>query len=209
MSMSETFPTFGLTGGVACGKSTVARCFEDLGAKIIDADHIGHALVEPGQPAYEEIVQRFGEDILNAARGIDRRKLGPRVFASMEERRALNTILHPRIIQRMEELAQEYHTRQPRAVVIADAPLLFETGIDGSFRKVIVVWCRPEQQLERLMAKTGISPEDAERRVRAQMPVEEKRRRADYLVDNSGSLEFMQEQVQAIFPKLQRIVEGK
>ncbi len=203
--MSQLLPSFGLTGGVACGKSTVARFFQDLGARIIDADRIGHELIEPGRAAYQEILQRFGKEILDPTGAIDRRKLGARVFADAEQLRQLNALLHPRIIARVEELAREHQARDPHAVVIVDAALIFESGIGGTLRKVIVAWCRPEQQLERLMAKLGVSRQEAERRIRAQMPLEEKRRRADYVIDCSGSKEETRRQVEALFPELERL----
>jgi len=204
---SDAGLTFGLTGGVACGKSTVARFFQDLGAYIIDADRVGHEMIEPGRPAYQDIVDHFGENILDAG-GIDRRKLGPRVFADPQQLRRLNAIVHPRIIARSQELAAEQQRRNPHAVVIVDAALIFESGIGGTMCKVIVAWCRPEQQLERLMAKTGVSREEAERRIKAQMPMEEKRRRADYVIDCSGTLEQSRAQANAIYLELWRIIDG-
>jgi dephospho-CoA kinase len=200
--------SFGLTGGVACGKSTVARYFEDLGAHIIDADRIGHEVIEPGHTAYQEVIEHFGKDILDSGGRIDRRKLGPKVFADPQQLRLLNAIVHPRIIARIRELTAEQQRRNPLTVMILDAPLIFESGIAGTLRKVMVAWCRPEQQMERLMAKTGISLQEAERRIQAQMPVEEKRRRADYVIDSSGSLEQSRAQAQVIYPELRRIVEG-
>ena len=129
------------------------------------------------------------------------------VFADPQLLQALNAIVHPRIIARTQELAGAQRRRNPAGVIIVDAPLIFEAGIEGTMRKIIVAWCRPEQQLERLMAKTGISREEAESRVRAQMPVEEKRRRADYQIDCSGTLEESHVQVQALYPELQSMVE--
>jgi dephospho-CoA kinase len=198
---------FGLTGGIACGKSTVARYFQDLGAHIIDADRVGHELIEPGHAAYEEIVERFGKEILEAGGRIDRKKLGPKVFADPEQLRALNSILHPRIIAHMRELAADHQGGNTDAVIIIDAPLIFESGMERTISKVIVVWCRPEQQLERLMAKTGISRAEADQRIKAQMPLEEKRRRADYLIDCSGTFEESRAQAKVIFLELRRIVE--
>lgn len=197
--------TFGLTGGIACGKSTVARFFHDLGARVIDADRVGHELIEPGRAAYQEILQRFGEGMRAADGSIDRRRLGARVFAHPEELRELNAIVHPRILERVDELAREYYARDPHAVVIIDAALIFESHIAGTVRKVMVAWCRPEQQMERLMAKTGISRKEAAQRIRAQMPMEEKSRRADYLLDCSGSKEETRRQVELLFPQLQRL----
>jgi dephospho-CoA kinase len=200
-------PVFGLTGGIASGKSTTARYFEELGAYIIDADRLGHQVIEPGEAAYQEIVERFGKGVLDSGGRVDRRKLGPVVFADPQLLQTLNAIVHPRIIARTQELADAQQRRNPRGVIIFDAPLIFEAGIEGTMRKIIVAWCRPEQQLERLMAKTGISRQEAESRIQAQMPVEEKRRRADYVIDCSGTLEESHAQVQALYPQLQSMVE--
>lgn len=199
--------SFGLTGGIACGKSTVARYFKDLGAHIIDADRVGHELIEPGRAAYEEIVERFGIEILDSGGRIDRKKLGPKVFADPQQLAVLNAILHPRIIAQMRELVVEHQRGNPDAVIIIDAPLIFESGMDGTLCKVMVVWCRPDQQLERLIAKRGISPEEAEQRIEAQMPLEEKCRRADYVIDCSGTLEESRTQAEALYLRLRRIVE--
>jgi dephospho-CoA kinase len=185
----------------------VAQFFRDLGAKIIDADRIGHELIQPGGAAYQDVVRRFGKEILDSAGAIDRSKLGARVFADAEQRRELNALLHPRIIARVGELAREHQTHEPHAVVIVDAALIFESGMAGMLRKVIVAWCRPEQQLERLMAKLGVSLQEAEQRIRAQMRPEEKRRRADYVIDCSGSQEQTRQQAEAIYPELRRIAE--
>jgi dephospho-CoA kinase len=201
--------TFGLTGGVASGKSTVAQYFQELGAYIIDADRVGHEIIEPGRPAYQEILERFGKDILDSSGHIDRQKLGPTVFADPQQLQLLNAIVHPRIIRRMQELAAQQQRRNPHAVVIVDAALIFESGMGGTLRKVMVAWCRPEQQLQRLMAKTGISREEAERRIQAQMPVEEKRRRADYVIDCSGSKEEASRQAERLFPELQALAFGE
>lgn len=200
---------FGLTGGVASGKSTVAQMFQDLGAKIIDADRIGHELLRARLPAYQEVVQRFGTRILDASGEIDRGRLGALVFADPEKLLELNAILHPRIIARVEELADSFHVENPRAVILVDAALIYEAGIGSHFAKMIVAWCRPEQQIERLMAKAEISREEAERRVAAQMPAEEKRRRADYLIDCSGDLETTRGQVETIYAGLERLTEGE
>ncbi len=201
-------PIFGLTGGVACGKSTVARYFQNLGAQIIEADRIGHEFLEPDVPSYHEILATFGKEILDSGGRIDRKKLGARVFADPHQLHRLNAIVHPRLIARLEELAAEQKKLHPHAVVIVDAALIFEWGIAGTLRKVVVACCRPEQQVERLMAKAGVSREQAEQRIRAQMPAEEKRRRADYVVDCSGTLEYSRTQTEAINTELVGIVEG-
>jgi dephospho-CoA kinase len=199
---------FGLTGGVASGKSTVARMLEGLGARIIDADRVGHELLRASQGTYHELLRGFGNEILDSRGEIDRRRLGAIVFADPAKLRDLNSILHPRIMARVEELAVQYHAENPCAVIVVDAALLFEAGIGGRFTKVLVVWCSPEQQIERLMAKTGLSPQEAEQRIAAQMPVDQKRRRADYEIDSSGSLEHTRAQVEALYPELQRLASG-
>lgn len=200
--------TFGLTGGMASGKSTVARLFRELGAEIIDADRLGHELIQPSLPAYREIVERFGPGILAPNSEIDRKKLGATVFADPAKLQELNLILHPRIIARAEELARDCYAHDPDAIVIVDAALIFEAGIASRFRRIVVAWCRPEQQIERLVAKTGLSREDAEQRLAAQMPAEEKRRRADYLIDCSGSKENARLQAQLLYPELLRIARA-
>lgn len=198
---------FGLTGGVASGKSTVARMLERFGARVIDADGLGHELLRSTSPIYPEIVRRFGNEILDPAGEIDRRLLGAVVFADPARLCELNTLVHPIIIARVEELAEQYRIEDPRQVIVVDAALIFEAGIGNRFAKVIVAWCGGEEQVERLMAKAGVSREEAERRIAAQMPVAEKRRRADFEIDCSGSLEKTRAQVEALYLELRRLVD--
>jgi len=199
---------FGLTGGVASGKSTVAAMFRELGAHIIDADKIGHEMLLSSSPAFPELVAAFGQEILNPDGQIDRRRLGPLVFADSAKLQQLDRIVHPRIIGRVEQLAAEYCARNPEAVVIVDAALIYETGIGGRSVKVIVAWCRPEQQIERFMAKAGVSRKEAGQRIASQMPAEEKRRRADFAIDCSGSLEETRRQVDLLYPRLQQLARS-
>ncbi|MCL5005765.1 MAG: dephospho-CoA kinase [Acidobacteria bacterium] len=205
--MPDSGKYFGLTGGIASGKSTVAAAFSELGARIIDADKIGHELLHSTSPAFPEIVSAFGPGILDPSGEIDRRRLGPLVFANPARLRQLSAILHPRIIDRVEQSALEYCAQDPAAVVIVDAALVYEAGIGGRFRKMIVAWCRPEQQIERLIAKAGITREEAEKRIASQIPAEEKRRRADFVIDCSGSIEETQRQVEALYPRLRKLAE--
>jgi dephospho-CoA kinase len=200
---------FGLTGGIACGKSTVAGMLRELGAYIIDADKIGHEMLLPSSAAFPDLVSAFGRGILDSAGRIDRKKLGPLVFADPAKLRLLNSIVHPRIIERTGQLAATHCAENPEAVVIVDAALIFETGIPGRFGKMIVAWCQPEQQADRLIAKTGLSREEADRRIASQMPADEKRRRADFVIDCSGSLEETCRQVEALYPVLQKLVRGE
>ncbi len=207
--MEHSAGYFGLTGGLASGKSTVARMFEALGAKVIDADEIGHELLRATLPTYAEIVRRFGSEILNHAREIDRKRLGAIVFAQPERLRQLNAILHGPIIERVEELARQHHAQDPSAVILVDAALIFEAGIGGNFAKVVVTWCRLEQQIARLTAKGGLARKEAEQRIAVQMSAEEKRRRADYVIDCSGSLAETRRQVEALSPQLKRLTGEK
>ena len=203
--MSQLRRAFGLTGGIACGKSTVAGMFAELGARIIDADRLAHELMRSPQAVYHEIVQQFGFEILDSQGEIERKRLGAIVFRDPEKLRALNAIVHPRVIERTDQLAEAFHLQDPRAVVLVDAALLYEANLDDRFEKILVVWCRPEQQLERLMAKTGLAREEAERRIAAQMPAEEKRRRADFVIDCSGELELTRRVVMDLYPKLRHL----
>ena len=202
--LSADMGYFGLTGGIASGKSTVAREFQGLGARIIDADRIGHEVIHSSNPAHREIVRQFGTDILASSGEIDRSRLGRIVFGDAGKLQQLNAIVHPSIIARIEELAAEYCAEDSSSIIVVDAALIFEAGIGGRFTKVVVAWCRPEQQVERLIAKTGVSREAAERRIAAQMPAEAKRRRADYVIDCSGSLERTREQVHWVYEQLAR-----
>jgi len=200
---------FGLTGGIASGKSTVARIFEELGANVIDADRVGHELLRRSSRVYHQVVEHFGQEILRADGKIDRGRLGSIVFADPGRLRALNALVHPSLVARVDELAAELRARNPRAVIVVDAAIIYEAGVADRFAKILVAWCRPEQQIERLMTKTGLSHEDALRRVASQIPAEEKRRRADYVIDCSGSLEETRDQAAAIYPELQRMTETR
>ena len=199
---------FGLTGGVATGKSTAARVFHELGAEIIDADRIGHLQLAKSSPAFQEIVERFGPVILDGAGEINRHALGSLVFTDPEKLQQLNSIVHPRIIAEVEKRAAAIAAEDSRRVILVDAALIFEAGIGGRFEKVIVTWCTPQQQIERLMHK-GLSREEAEHRIAAQIPVEEKKRRADFVIDSSGPLENTRGQVERIYSSLKNLISEK
>lgn len=207
--MNASARYFGLTGGIACGKSTVAEMLRELGAYLIDADKIGHEMLLPSSAVFPDLVSAFGRGILDSTGSIDKKKLGPLVFADPAKLQQLNSIVHPRIIERTGQLATEYCAKNPGAVVIVDAALIFETGIPCRFVKTIVAWCRPEQQMERLIAKTGLSHEQAEQRISSQMPADEKRQLADFVIDCSHTLEETRGQVQGLYPVLQKLVRGE
>ena len=174
----------GLTGGIASGKSTVARLFGELGADVIDTDCISRTLVLPGSPGLARIVERFGADLLARDGTLDRRRLRAIVFADPESRRELETILHPPI--RAEALARAAASRAPYAIIVV--PLLFETGFDRLVDRRLVVDCPESQQIDRLIARDGINATEARAMLAAQMPREERKQRADDCIDNSGSL---------------------
>ncbi len=198
----------GLTGGIASGKTTVAAMFRARGARILEADRIAHRVMGPGQPAYDEIVRAFGKEILSADGTIDRKRLGAIVFADAARREQLNRIVHPRVIEEQERELARIAAEEPGAVAMVEAALLVEAGYHKRLDKLVVTWCRPEQQLERLLAK-GLSREDAARRIAAQLPPEEKRRLADFVIDCSGSLAETEKQVERVWQALQQAAASK
>lgn len=179
----------GLTGGIACGKSIVAAMLADRGAQIIDADLISREVVEPGSLGLEQVLRHFGPDILRPDGSLDRSKLGERIFANPKERAALNEILHPLIIAEIQRRMQLAAAENPDKLVVADVPLLYESGMEELFEEVMVVYAPPPLQTERLMKRNGLTREEAERRIASQMPIEQKAKRADILIRNDGTLE--------------------
>ncbi len=179
----------GLTGGIASGKSLVARVFKDCGAHLVDADRIVHDLLEPGQPAWREVVDHFGSAIRTPDGAIDRRKLGDIVFSQQGEREWLNRCIHPHVFEAYQAQVRHIASREPDAVVVLDAALLIETGYHRTMDKVIVVYAREEQQLQRLMERDKLTREQALDRIRSQMPLIDKRTHADHVIDNTGDRE--------------------
>lgn len=198
----------GLTGGVATGKSTVVRRLKELGAAVIDADQLAREVVEPGEPALEEIRQRFGPEVIGEDGQLDRARLARIVFEDEEARKALEAIVHPRIRSRMRAKIEEFKA-QGEPVVVCDIPLLFETGVALDWvDRTVVVYAPKEVQLQRLMARNGLTLEEAERRIAAQMPTEEKARRADAVIDNSRGLEETFRQVDALWKEWMQDAAG-
>jgi dephospho-CoA kinase len=176
----------GLTGGIATGKSTVARLIESRGFPIIDADQIAHEITQFGNEGYAQVVEQFGSEILNAQLHIDRKKLGQVIFNSAEKRRLLEGILHPLIQDEVQEQKKGYELKRV-AAVFYDVPLLFENKIQSQFDEVLVVWCQRDTQLNRLMLRNGLTQDEAVSRIKAQMPLSDKIAQATYCIDNSGS----------------------
>ncbi len=193
----------GLTGGIASGKSTVAALLRDRECQVLDADALAHELLEPGQDSYKEVVREFGSEILSPAGAVDRRKLGAIVFSDAQKRGRLNQILHPRIHDVVVKWFEALDRPGGPAIAFEEAALILEAGAQRDLDCVIVCWCRPEQQLERLKER-GFSRQDAELRIAAQMPIDQKRKLADEVIDCSRSLEDTERQVVLLLEKLKK-----
>jgi dephospho-CoA kinase len=195
----------GLTGGLATGKTTVARLFQDCGASLIDADLLARTVVESGRPAWREIVRLFGKGILRPDRAIDRAALAGIVFRNPAKLRRLNAIVHPRVAREQARLTREIAKKDPCAVVIYDVPLLFEAGVHKRMDRTIVVTADRETQIARLTKRNGFTRAEALRRLRAQMPLREKVKRADYVLDGSCPLPRLRRQAEQIYRELQSL----
>lgn len=194
----------GLTGGIACGKSLVRRRLQEQGIPTLDADAVVHRLLGAGSEVSEEVRRSFGEGVVAGDGSIDRKALAAIVFADPEERKKLNAIVHPRVWSEIGCFFQEAEKAgAPLAVV--DAALMVETGSFETYDRVIVVHCRPEQQIERLVARDGLDRSEAEQRIAAQMPIEEKLGYGDFLVDTSGSLAETEERIEELIEELAKL----
>jgi dephospho-CoA kinase len=192
----------GLTGSIAVGKTFVTEVFRELGCFVLDADKSAREVVSPGTIGWRQIVENFGEAILASDGQIDRAKLGAIVFADEEKRLLLNSIVHPLVFDRQNEWLAQIEAENPQAIAIIDAALMIESGGYKRFDKIIVVWCQPETQIERLMKRNNFSRAEAEQRIAAQMPQEEKKRYADFLIDSSEGFDEARRQTETVFKKL-------
>jgi dephospho-CoA kinase len=192
----------GLTGGIATGKSTAGQMFVELGCHLIDSDRITHQLFEPGQNVHRAVVEQFGRRIVAPDGTIDRRVLGDIVFKDPEARLKLNSLVHPAVIQRQQEWLNEIQQRDPKGVAIVDAALMIEVGTYKNYDKVIVVTCTPEIQKRRLLERSGLSEDAINARIRSQMPMTEKVKYADFVIDSSGELADTRRQVTEITARL-------
>lgn len=210
----------GLTGGIASGKSVVGEMFVALGAHLIGADEIAHKLLQPGHGVYREVVRHFGAGILNPDGSVNRARLAEAAFASPADGvsgnqasriQELNQIVHPVVIQRLEEWMEAVGRRDPHAIAIIEAALILEAGVAKRSDRLVVVTCRPEQRIQRWAQRFKVDEETARRevtrRMAAQLPEEEKIKVADYVIDNSGSLDETKKQVSAVFAKLKSEAE--
>lgn len=198
----------GLTGGIACGKSTVAAYMRELGCHVLDADQIAHSLIEPGRLVFEEVVREFGSDILHTDGSVDRTRLAAIVFASREKLERLNAVVHPAVIAEQERWLVSLEKRESGAVAVIEAALLIEAGYHKQVDRLVVVWCRPEQQLDRLLER-GMSREEARQRITAQLPLDQKRALADDQIDCSGTLEHTRRQVRELVEALRQFAAAK
>jgi dephospho-CoA kinase len=201
----------GLTGGIASGKSVVGEMFVALGAHLIQADAIAHQLMQPGQAVYEEVVRHFGQGILNPDGSVNRARLAEAAFGSSTETgtsrvQELNQIVHPAVIRQQNEWMEEVGRHDSRAIAIVEAALILEAGAVDDFDHLVVVTCRPEQRVQRWAARLRVDEETARRevtrRMAAQLPDEEKIKAADYVIDNSGSLDETRKQVKQVYQHL-------
>jgi dephospho-CoA kinase len=205
----------GLTGGIASGKTVVGEMFVALGAQLIQADAISHGLMQPGEVVYQDVVRHFGGGILNPDGSVNRARLAEAAFgaagSNVSRIQELNQIVHPAVIRRQEEWMAEVGRRDPRAIAVVEAALILEAGAGKRFDLLVVVSCRPEQRIQRWAARMGVDEETAgrevARRMAAQFPDEEKIKAADYVIDNSGSLDDTQRRVRQIYDELKRGME--
>jgi dephospho-CoA kinase len=201
----------GLTGGIACGKSTVAAMMSMLGVHVLEADNLAHDLIEPGQPAYDEVVREFGPEILAADKRIDRAILARIVFGAPARLEVLNRIVHPRVLEVTDKEFERIAAADPSGVAVLAAALLIEAGYNAHLDRLIVVWCRPEQQIVRLTdhaSGRGMTRAEAEQRIAAQMPLDRKKSMADDLIDASGTLDATRRHVTALVARLKSLAAG-
>jgi dephospho-CoA kinase len=196
----------GLTGGIATGKSYVLGVLSELGCEVLDADQTARQVVEPGQPAFSEIVVHFGQQVLGQDGKLDRAKLGAVIFASATEREKLNSIVHPRVYEAQAGWMESVFQQNPQTIAVIDAALMIETNSYKRFDKIVVVYCEPQIQLERLMARNHLSHAEAQARISAQMPSAEKLKYADFSINTSLGYEDTRERVESLYEKLKELL---
>jgi len=194
---------------VASGKTAASQVLKEEGAYVIDVDQIARELVQPHQPAWNELIRAFGKEILQEDGSLHRKKLADKVFADPKQRKRLNQILHPRIKEEMDRRTKEIGQKDPEAIVVIDAPLLVELGDHHEMDKLIVVNSTQTQQIERLKDRDGISPEEALRILSSQMPLGEKVKLADFVIGNEGSLEETKKRAREVFKELKKVLLQK
>jgi len=196
----------GLTGSIGVGKSFVASVFGELGCHVLDADDTAREVVEQGTPGLKDIVEAFGEDVLQPDGALDRKQLAAIVFGDETKRLQLNAILHPRIMERQDEILRRWESEDPNGVGIVDAALMIESGGYERFDKLIVVHCRPEVQLERVMLRNSLTRDEAQKRIDSQMSQEEKQRFGDFLIDTSDGFEPTRQRTREVYDQLVQLM---
>ena len=192
----------GLTGSIACGKSTVARMFVEKGAFHVDFDRLAHVVEKPGQPAWQQIVDYFGSNILNPDRTINRTQLGSIVFEDKGKLTKLNSIVHPAVFAAWHHRIDEIKKTRPDAIILSDVPLLIEAGMQSSVDVVVLVYISPVEQIQRLMTRNGCSREEAEVRFASQMSIDDKLQYAHIVINNQGTMEETREMVDRVWQEL-------
>jgi dephospho-CoA kinase len=195
----------GLTGGLASGKSLVGHALADLGCHLIEADALGHEVLLPGGDAYAPVVREFGPEILEAGGVIDRRRLAALVFGYPEKLAKLSSYVHPAVVRREEQIMAELEASDPQGIVVVEAAILVETGSYRRFARLIVAVCPREMQIERAMKRDGLTREEVLARLERQLPLEEKVKVADYVIDTSGTKEHALEQTQEVYRSLRSL----
>ncbi len=198
----------GLTGSIGVGKSFVAGVLAELGCNVLDADRTAREVVEPGSPGLRAVAESFGDEVIREDGTLNRERLGSVIFATEEKRALLNSILHPYIISRQDAFLREWEATDPKGIGVVDAALMIESGGYKRFDKLIVVHCAPDKQLQRVMARNNLSREEAEQRIQAQMPQEEKKQFADYLIDTSEGFDATRKRTEEVYRALRKFSES-
>jgi dephospho-CoA kinase len=196
----------GLTGSIAVGKSYVCEILRELGAFVLDADQTAREVVQPNTEGWREIVRNFGREVLQSDNTLDRAKLGAIVFADEARRQLLNSIVHPLVIEAQNDWLTKCERENPKGIAVIDAALMIESGGYRRFDKLIVVWCEAETQIRRLMARNNLSREEALKRINAQMPQEEKKKYADFLIDTTAGFEAARARTIEVFGQLKLLL---
>ena len=200
-----TMLRIGLTGSIGVGKSFVARVLAELGCHVLDADQVARAVVAPGSAGLSAVVVAFGEGVLQKDGTLDRQQLSSLIFADQSKRQLINSILHPYIIALQDEQLREWEALDSEGIAVVDAALMIESGGFKRFDKLIVVHCRPEVQIGRLMARNNLTREEAQKRIDAQMPQEAKQKFADYLIDTSEGFESARKRTGEVYAELRGV----
>ena len=195
----------GLTGGIGSGKSSVAEMFKDEGAYVIDFDYLARVVVEPDTPAWRDIVDYFGQEILSPDRTLNRSKLAEIVFSDAQSRKALEGFTHPRIFEKRDTLLKDIKTKDSQAIVIVDVPLLFELSLNKNFDTIILVYVSRDVQIERAIKRDALLKEEVEKRLKAQINIEKKKLLSDYIINNEGSLKNTRDQVRKVTHELKKL----